>query len=145
MGIKTLEKGFLEIPLKTESCNRTLPEKEMDHDGGYRNTESTAVSRQRSPHRLQQTVYTKDLQTTPRGQVWPSICLCVCGLSRSVVSNSCYPTAYNLPSSSVHGILQARILEWVSVFVNTVLLEQRLAHSCTYCKWGLSHYNSKVK
>ena len=41
MEIKTLEKGFLEIPLKTESCNRTLPEKEMDHDGGSRNTEST--------------------------------------------------------------------------------------------------------
>ena len=51
----------------------------------------------------------------------PSVC--VCGLSRSVVSNSCYPTAYNLPSSSVHGILQARVLKWVA-FVQGIFLTQ---------------------
>ena len=27
----------------------------------------------------------------------------------------CNPTDYNLPGSSVHGILQARILEWVAI------------------------------
>ena len=27
----------------------------------------------------------------------------------------CYPTDCSLPSSSVHGILQARILEWVAI------------------------------
>ena len=35
--------------------------------------------------------------------------------SREVVSNSCDPVDYSLPCSSVHGILQARILEWVAI------------------------------
>ena len=34
----------------------------------------------------------------------------------SVVSNSFYPVDCSPPGSSVHGILQARILEWVAVF-----------------------------
>ena len=37
----------------------------------------------------------------------------VCALSRSVVSDSLWP--HKLPGSSVHGILQARILEWVTM------------------------------
>ena len=36
--------------------------------------------------------------------------------SRSVVSNSCDPMDCSLPGSSVHGILQAGILEWVAIF-----------------------------
>ena len=32
-----------------------------------------------------------------------------------VLSNSCDPMNYSLPGSSVHGILQARILEWVAI------------------------------
>ena len=36
------------------------------------------------------------------------------GGSRSVVSDSCDPVDCSLPGSSVHGILQARILEWVA-------------------------------
>ena len=35
-------------------------------------------------------------------------------LSRSVVSDSLHPTDLRPPGSSVHGILQARILEWVA-------------------------------
>ena len=35
--------------------------------------------------------------------------------SSSVVSDSCNPMDCSLPSSSLHGILQARILEWVAV------------------------------
>ena len=35
--------------------------------------------------------------------------------SRSVVSNSLQPVDSSPPSSSVHGILQARILEWVAI------------------------------
>ena len=31
------------------------------------------------------------------------------------MSNSCNPVDCSLPSSSVHGILQARILEWVAI------------------------------
>ena len=33
----------------------------------------------------------------------------------SVVSNSCDPMDCSLPGSSVHGILQARILEWAAI------------------------------
>ena len=35
--------------------------------------------------------------------------------SHSVVSVSCDPMDYNLPGSSVHEILQARVLEWVAI------------------------------
>ena len=35
--------------------------------------------------------------------------------SRSIVSDSCDPMDSSLPGSSVHGILQARILEWVAI------------------------------
>ena len=45
----------------------------------------------------------------------PCVCVCVCVcISCSVVSDSCDPMDYSLPGSSVHGILQARILEWVA-------------------------------
>ena len=41
-----------------------------------------------------------------------SVCVCVClCVSPSVVSNSLQPMGYSSPGSSVHGILQARILE----------------------------------
>ena len=35
--------------------------------------------------------------------------------SRSVMSDSCNPLDHSLPGSSVHEILQARILEWVAI------------------------------
>ena len=35
--------------------------------------------------------------------------------SHSVVSDSCDPMDYSLPGSSVHGIFQARILEWFAI------------------------------
>ena len=41
--------------------------------------------------------------------------LSVCALSCSVMSNSLQPMDCSLPGSSVHGILQARILEWVAI------------------------------
>ena len=37
------------------------------------------------------------------------------GLAASAVSNSWDPTDCSLPGSSVHGISQARILEWVAI------------------------------
>ena len=40
-----------------------------------------------------------------------------CVLSWLVVSNSFEPVDYSPPGSSVHGILQARILEWVAIFL----------------------------
>ena len=35
--------------------------------------------------------------------------------SRTAVSNICDPMACSLPGSSVHGILQAKILEWIAI------------------------------
>ena len=39
---------------------------------------------------------------------------CVC-VSHSVMSDLCDPMDYTPPGSSLHGILQARILEWVAI------------------------------
>ena len=44
--------------------------------------------------------------------------LCVCACARSVVQSCptlCNPMDYSLLGSSVHGILQAKILEWVGI------------------------------
>ena len=47
------------------------------------------------------------------------LCVCVCVCARVLVSQSCLtlsdPMDYSLPGSSVHGILQARILEWAAI------------------------------
>ena len=48
--------------------------------------------------------------------------------SSSVVSDSATPVDCSLPGSSIHGILQARILEWVgfpSVYIQKDKYEQR--------------------
>ena len=42
----------------------------------------------------------------------------------SVVSDSLQPYDYSPPGSSVHGILQARILEWVTIPFSRDLLTQ---------------------
>ena len=41
--------------------------------------------------------------------------ICVLCVSRSVASNSLGPLDYSPPISSVHGISQARILEWITI------------------------------
>ena len=47
------------------------------------------------------------------GTLWTlSACVCVCSLSRVWL---CDPMDCSLPGSSVHGILQARILEWFAI------------------------------
>ena len=43
------------------------------------------------------------------------VCVCVCACSHSVMSDSVTPWTIALPDSSVHVILQARILEWVAI------------------------------
>ena len=53
---------------------------------------------------------------TLRAPIKDPACVCACmRVSRSVVSNSLDPTDCSPLGSSVHGILQARILEWVTV------------------------------
>ena len=44
-----------------------------------------------------------------------SVCVCVCARARSVVSNSSDPMDCSQPGSSVHGIILARILDWVAI------------------------------
>ena len=44
------------------------------------------------------------------GVVFYSVCV-----SRSVMSDSVTPMNYSLPGSSIQGILQARILEWLAI------------------------------
>ena len=42
--------------------------------------------------------------------------MCVCEISCSVILDSCNPRDCSLPGSSIHEILQARILQWVAIF-----------------------------
>ena len=46
---------------------------------------------------------------------WPQYIMCVCGLVAQSCPTLCDPLDCSLPGSSVHGILQARILEWVTI------------------------------
>ena len=48
------------------------------------------------------------------GVVCVCVCVCVC-VNLSVMSDFCDSMDCNLPDSSVHGIPQARRLEWVAV------------------------------
>ena len=51
----------------------------------------------------------------------------VCVLGCLVVSDFfCNPMDYSPPDSSVHGIFQARILEWVAIFSSGVFPDPRI-------------------
>ena len=43
------------------------------------------------------------------------VCYCVCVLVAQSCLTLCEPMGCSLPGSSVHGIFQARILEWVAI------------------------------
>ena len=43
------------------------------------------------------------------------VCVCVCVLVAQLYLTLCDPMDCGLPGSSVHGILLARILEWVAI------------------------------
>ena len=59
---------------------------------------------------LEQKTQTEDLdRSTEKG------CVHACVLSPSVVSDSCGPSECGPPGASVHGVFQARILEWVAI------------------------------
>ena len=50
----------------------------------------------------------------------------------------------SLPGSSVHGILQARILEWVSHFLlQGIFLTQGSNLGLLHCRWILYHLVSR--
>ena len=45
--------------------------------------------------------------------------MCVCMFSvLELCLTLCDPMDYSPPGSSVHGVLQARILEWVAIFIS---------------------------
>ena len=81
-----------------------------------------------------------------------SECVCVCA-SVSVCSQSyltlCNPMDYSLPSPSVHGIFQARILEYSasSFFRGSSRPRDRTHFSCTSCigRWVLYQLNQPGK
>ena len=43
------------------------------------------------------------------------VCVCVCVLVAQLCPTLSNPMDYSPPGSSIHGILQARILEWVAI------------------------------
>ena len=59
--------------------------------------------------------------------------------SRSVVSDSLWPIDCSLPGSSVHGIFQATVLQWVAI--GGVFLTQGLNPGLLHCRQTLYHLN----
>ena len=57
----------------------------------------------------------KEKQSQKNPAPWFQTILCVCVSVTQLCSTLCDPMDCNPPGSSVHGILQARILEWVAI------------------------------
>ena len=73
----------------------------------------------RSAHGLQSLNWQRSPSLLPWGthmsvSVCVCVCVCVCVYAQSRPT-LCNPMDYSPPGSSVHGILQARILEWVAI------------------------------
>ena len=69
---------------------------------------------------------------------WPTFCFSVAGGGLfAVVSDSCDGMDYSPPGSSVHGIFQARTLEWVAIsfFIWLFYLPIIKALSCNMPTW----------
>ena len=63
-----------------------------------------------------------------------SVCWCHCSLTKSCLT-LCDPMDCSLPGSSVHGILQARILEWVAIPLSRGSSQPR-DQACISCTAG---------
>ena len=75
--------------------------------------------------------------------IFNSSFLCITIVSQSCLT-LCDPMAYILPGSSVHGILQARILEWVAVPSSRGSSRPRESNPCLpYCRQILYHLSQK--
>ena len=66
------------------------------------------------------------------------VCVCVCVCVRSLAQlcwSLCDPTDWSSPGSSVHGVFQARILEWVVIFSSRGVSQPRdqNCNSCVFC------------
>ena len=74
---------------------------------------------------------------------WPSVCKCVVVVQ--LCPTLCDPRDCSSPGSSVHGILQARILEWVHFLLQGIFPTQGLNSVPLYCRrilYHLSHQGS---
>ena len=63
-------------------------------------------------------VYPRRLDTVLCAVKCVCVCVCVCAHMLTCAQSCltlCKSMDYNLPGSSVHGILHARILEWVAI------------------------------
>ena len=71
------------------------------------------------------------------------VCVCVCARSLQLCLNLCDPMDRSPPGSSVHGILQARILEWVAISFSRGSLGPRDRTHISYVsctgRWVLYH------
>ena len=67
-------------------------------------------------------MYNRPLGSKGEGTWWQCVCVCVCvcvcahahTCTQSCLT-PCYPMGSSLPGSSIHGILQARIMEWAAM------------------------------
>ena len=76
--------------------------------------------------------------------IYVHIRLCGGDLSSKSCPTLCYPMDYSLPGSSIHGISQARILEWVSISFSSGIfptqgLNPGLFLLCRWILYWLSH------
>ena len=68
------------------------------------------------------------------------VCVCVCVLiCFSHVQPFCHPMDCSPPGSSVHGILQARILEWVTISSSRGVFPTQGLNLCVLC---LQHWQA---
>ena len=72
-----------------------------------------------APSILAPNYHTHTNQSASKGEdsisVYVCVCVCVCVLISQLCLTLCDPMDCSPPGSSVHGILQARILEWVAI------------------------------
>ena len=76
------------------------------------------------------------------------VCVCVCMLVTQSCLTLCDPMDCSLPGSSVHGILQARILERVAIPFSRYLPEPGIKPGLLHCRQilcRLSHQESPTK
>ena len=67
---------------------------------------------------LTTSLFWKWRRCTSDSSVWICVCVCVCvcvHVSHSSCLTLCHPMNHSPPGSSVHGIIQARILVWVAI------------------------------
>ena len=62
------------------------------------------------------------------------ICVCVCSVTRSCPTLH-DPMNNSLPGSSVHGVLQARILEWISISFSRGSSQIKLVSPALQCRF----------